>query len=517
MRKGIPTMSDIKKLVSLENLTSYDTLIKKYISDADIAVDARSIKYIRLNGDNIEFYKKASPLVTDTPDYTVAISSSDVEQLLEDVAEIQDTLAGYSSSNTVASAIATAKSGAESYADGIVKDLADGAVAANTTAINAINNTETGILAQATAKVTALENGQVKTNKEAIEAINDSTTGIEAVAKKYTDDEIDKVEAVIGTVADDTTVVAMIADAKKAGTDANAALESYKTTNDAAVKAAKDAADAAQGDVDALDGVVGDMSAVKTTAKTVAGAVDELKDAIDNAAEAGEVTITTASTPTDGYLKTYVFTQGATEIGKIDIPKDLVVTGGEVVVDPEGQPKGTYIKLTIANQEAPIYINVKDLVDVYTAAKGATQVQLAVDGFELSATLVAGGVGTTELADGAITTAKIADKNITKDKLSDAVQASLNAADAAAGAITAAIEALDSTKSQTAGADGLALEIVETDGIITSISGSIAANTYDAFGAAKTVQDDLDNYKYTVATSTEINDLFKEEESAPQA
>ena len=53
------------------------------------------------------------------------------------------------------------------------------------------------------------------------------------------------------------------------------------------------------------------------------------------------------------------------------------------------------------------------------------------------------------------------------------------------------INALDSTKSQTAGADGLALSIEEEDGKIKSISGSIAANTYDAYGAASTAKSDL--------------------------
>ena len=50
------------------------------------------------------------------------------------------------------------------------------------------------------------------------------------------------------------------------------------------------------------------------------------------------------------------------------------------------------------------------------------------------------------------------------------------------------IAGLDSTKSQTAGTDGLALSISEVDGVITSISGSIAANTYDAYGAASAAQ-----------------------------
>ena len=77
------------------------------------------------------------------------------------------------------------------------------------------------------------------------------------------------------------------------------------------------------------------------------------------------ISLSEASTPTTGYLKTYELYQGGNTagdfIGKIDIPKDLVVTSGEVVTNPVGQPAGTYIKLVIANQTEPIYINVADL------------------------------------------------------------------------------------------------------------------------------------------------------------
>ena len=59
------------------------------------------------------------------------------------------------------------------------------------------------------------------------------------------------------------------------------------------------------------------------------------------------------------------------------------------------------------------------------------------------------------------------------------------------GAITAAINGLDSTKNQAAGADGLALEVVQENGVITGISGSIKAGTYDAAGAAQGVKDEL--------------------------
>lgn len=45
-------------------------------------------------------------------------------------------------------------------------------------------------------------------------------------------------------------------------------------------------------------------------------------------------------------------------------------------------------------------------------------------------------------------------------------------------AISGAINALDATVSQSAGTDGLALSVTETDGVLTAVSGSIAANTY---------------------------------------
>ena len=72
--------------------------------------------------------------------------------------------------------------------------------------------------------------------------------------------------------------------------------------------------------------------------------------------------------------------------------------------------------------------------------------------------------------------------------------------------ISDAINALDTPEggvSQTAGADGLALNIVQTNGVITSISGSIAANTYDAHGAAAAVEGKLNEYKTSNDTAVQ--------------
>ena len=130
--------------------------------------------------------------------------------------------------------------------------------------------------------------------------------------------------------------------------------------------------------------------------------------------------------------------QGDATVGTINIPKDMVVQSGEVLVDPEGQEPGTYIKLVLANAtNDEIFVNVGSLVDIYKAKANATQVQLAIDSAtrEISASVVAGSIGTTELADASVTTVKIADGNVTKAKLSTEVQASLDKADAAAVAL----------------------------------------------------------------------------------
>ena len=75
--------------------------------------------------------------------------------------------------------------------------------------------------------------------------------------------------------------------------------------------------------------------------------------------------------------------------------------------------------------------------------------------------------------------------------LEDTVSGLTGASGGIQGAITDAINGLDSTKSQVAGADGLALEVVQENGVITGISGSIKAGTYDAAGAAQGVKDEL--------------------------
>lgn len=194
---------------------------------------------------------------------------------------------------------------------------------------------------------------------------------------------------------------------------------------------AKSAVNEAKNEVNIKIGTLDDLTMTNKTDLVVA--LNEVAASVEAGGTGSVVKISTETT-TEGYAKSYTFTQGSTKLGVIDIPKDMVVSSGTVEKDPKDQPVGTYLVLTLANAtNDKVYINVGTLVDIYTAKAEATQIQLAIDSAtrEISATIVAGSITATELAADAVVTAKIADGNVTKAKLSTEVQSSLGKADTA--------------------------------------------------------------------------------------
>lgn len=92
----------------------------------------------------------------------------------------------------------------------------------------------------------------------------------------------------------------------------------------------------------------------------------------------------------------YTLSQGGTEIGKINIPKDMVVQSGSVVKGTFAQDgnftentagKDTALKLVIANSTDVVYINVKDLASIYTGGTTADITVTVSSTGEITATL----------------------------------------------------------------------------------------------------------------------------------
>lgn len=175
------------KVFTYDNLTLYDQLLKGYVDEED----AKSLKTVAIDGNTLKFYRVEEPVNSTAPAYEITLPQTDLSGLIPKIT-------GATDGNVV-----TAKS------DGTVEDsgiaVADLATKAE---INAVD-----------AKVTI--------NTNAINAINDDTTGILAQAKEYADGK------------------------------------------DAAIEGAKNAADAAQADVDALEAKVGDVPADKTVVQMI--------------------------------------------------------------------------------------------------------------------------------------------------------------------------------------------------------------------------------------------------------
>lgn len=359
-----------------------------------------------------------------------------------------------------AEVLAAAKAHAEGLADNYdaagtaatkVQELAEGAVADNAAAIAKLN-------------------GNASTEGSVAKAIAD--------AKALIDADVDGVEAKADANAGEITGL-------KGRMDA---VESKAQGNADEITGLKGRMDTAEDDIAAIEEDIGNVDELETTNKDIVAAINEVRNSVSAGGVSSAVTMTSATT-TDGMLKSYTIKQGENVVGTIDIPKDMVVESGSVVNLAEGEvtgyAAGTYIKLVLANVAEPLYINVGTLVDIYTAQANAAQVQINIDSATrvISATIVAGSIGSTELADNAVVTAKIADKNVTKAKLSTEVQASLDKADAAAPqtALDAEVERATAAEAKAltdakAYADGIvATEKARAEGIEAGLESRLAA------------------------------------------
>lgn len=158
------------------------------------------------------------------------------------------------------------------------------------------------------------------------------------------------------------------------------------------------------------------VSGVSGTATNVQSALEIIENQVSAFAQGAAITVSGVSSSASGVLKTYTIYQGSNVAGTIDIPKDLVVTGGEVIVEASDGEHATgtkagekVLKLTIANQTNPVYIPVKDLTDIYKGVSGSEIITNVNASNGIEASLVTG--------------------SITKDKLATAVQTSLGKAD----------------------------------------------------------------------------------------
>ena len=322
---------------------------------------------------------------------------------------------------------------AKTYADGLVG--AESAIAGRVAALEGKHAEGKTVAQEVTAGIEALNLANTYASKSTTDAhIANADIHVTAAKKTAWDGAVSDVETLMGTEAT-TGSVKQIA-------------KGYADGKDAAIAAAKAAGDNAQTAVDTLAGKVG---TIPTTSKatSVVGYVDEQVKAVKDA----EVDYTVTVTPSDveDYAKRYTIKQAATGLNvNIDIPKDMVVSSGRVVTNPDATHTGTFLELTLANSNnTKVYINVSDLIE-YVTSGSKTGDMVVVD----------------VSADHKVT-ATITDGTITKAKLATAVQTSLGKADTAIqqAGLNSALEgyvAKNGTDRLMTAAEGTKLEGIET-------------------------------------------------------
>ena len=322
---------------------------------------------------------------------------------------------------------------AKTYADGLVG--AESAIAGRVAALEGKHAEGKTVAQEVTAGIEALNLANTYASKSTTDAhIANADIHVTAAKKTAWDGAVSDVETLMGTEATTGSVMQIA--------------KGYADGKDAAIAAAKAAGDNAQTAVDTLAGKVGTLPTT-SKATSVVGYVDEQVKAVKDA----EVDYTVTVTPSDvtGVAKRYTIKQADTGLNvNIDIPKDMVVSSGRVVTNPDATHTGTFLELTLANAtNDKVYINVSDLIE-YVTSGSKTGDMVVVD----------------VSADHKVT-ATITDGTITKAKLATAVQTSLGKADTAIqqAGLNSALEgyvAKNGTDRLMTAAEGTKLEGIET-------------------------------------------------------
>lgn len=248
------------------------------------------------------------------------------------------------------------------------------------------------------------------------------------------------------------------------------------------------------------------------TATDVKAAIDEVAAASSGGVNSKTVYLQDESAGQTDYAKVYKLYQGSDSsdmtqnvlVGAINIAKDKVVQDGHIVtvedgVDsdgdtvPAGTADGTYVKLTLQNVTTPIYINVQDLVDVYTGGTTAEATVAISATNEITVTI--NKVAATKVIYQAADETQGLPEITVKGKI-DAIENEISqmATDVtqeiadAIGALDTASDVAIATHTAASGSVTFAGSIAETDGVIGN-------------GSADTVT-------FTPITSAEIAALF---------
>lgn len=430
-------MADKFNLMNRADLAEYDGLLKAYVGDLLDAVDAKSLKTFSTttNTDTItfKFYDVAEPVGSTEPKYTVTIpnKASSINYTDEQGTVGQE---GYKAAVTIKGALddlytQIGQGGSvASQIDAAIATLDSSITAESNKVITAFNIVDGKIVANSIQKITL---ASVATSGAAADV------SVTDAAGNFTGDDVEEVLAELADSINSVDAAAAISIDEVAGS--GDVLKSYKF----------------------YQGVLGTDDAAAKEAKLVS-TINIPKDYLVKSATVE--TVTTADVPYQGAA-----------VG--DKYVDFVIN------TKDGAGTGT---------ASHLYVAINDLIHPISGSVG-TEITVSVSASnEISATV------NTISAGKIIYTAQVGEVGDPDYKAAETVLQALTRLDTAAstgvdGKIATAIEALDATVSieDSGNTNPLNIQITQADGVLTGVTGSIDANTFDAYGAASGVETTL--------------------------
>lgn len=353
------------------------------------------------------------------------------------------------------------------------------------------------------------------------EGYSDVVSYIEAQASASTDTFVTKTSFESYTAATDSRL-----DTIESGYTQKSVYDAYTAATDNTIGTLS-------GRVDALEAVSADtrLEALETSAHThenksvLDGITAEKVSAWDSIAGGAEVVISayTGSDAglTEGMLKSYEVFQGGVSKGKIDIPKDLVVTSGTVTTNSQGEK---VLRLTIANQDTPVDILVSDLAHVYSDGDGieisesdvVSAKVVAANGLSVGSNGIA--LALADASNNGAMSASDFEKLATID--ASAQTNVIETVKVNGTALTPdgnkAVDVVLPSATVSGESNGFEVEVTQTDGEITNVSVTApevaSQSDFEALsGTVKTIEDDYlsngDFHSYTATTNSRLDAL----------
>ena len=420
-----------KQFITLENLTTYDGLIKEYIGTED----AKSIKSITVVGNTVNFYKNAS--ASGDPSYTVD---------LPDVSGFMNKIA----SATGGKIVTSAASGQVVESGTAISDLATNAYVGEIPS----GATSTTVVDYATEVA-----GSVGDDLDALEALvgeipaGASATTVVGYAEEVADavaDDLDALDQSLSAVA-------------KSGDAADVTYDNTTSglTADDVQEAIDELAEASAGGVASktiwfTDNSAGQSDYAKVY-KIYQGA--NAPDAQSSPASlVGTINIPKDQVLQDASIVTITYSDGKLYDGATDVT--TLIKGGDT---PTSADAGKYMKFIMQNVTDPLYANLSEFIDIYTGGTTTEATVSISNANEITVTI------------GEIDGSKLAASSVAKAKLASGVQASLDLADSAVQSV----------------AEGATNGTVAVDGTDVAVHGLgsaayTASTAYDAAGTAAT-------------------------------